>query len=457
MAKDTKEKKLTVAGYKGISSENLSSFSKDFNKDRANLIAANAAVKSGVLEAAADYGRIGELPMSFSIDLKQGKITNQKASGRCWLFSALNTMRFEIIHKYNLDNFELSQNYLFFYDKLEKANFYLESILKTLDEPVDGRLYSFINAAPLGDGGQWDMFANLVEKYGVVPKESYDDAASSTSSRWFDQYLTTKLREDAYKLRTLATEGKKKSELEKEKTKMISEFYRMLCISLGEPPKKIDFTLRSKDDEVYQDFGITPQEFYKKYVGMKLSNYVSIINAPTDDKPFGKLYTVKFLGNVAEGKPITYLNHKMKEIKKAVIAQLKDGHPVWFGSDCSKYSLRKEGVFDKKAANLEQLYDVKFGMDKSESLIYCDSAMNHAMVILGVNINEDGKPDRWRIENSWGKDAGKDGYYVASDEWFDDYVYQVVVNKKYLSKDSKELLNQQLIELEPWDPFGTLA
>ena len=442
---------------KAISASQLNKMSADFNSERANLIAARAASKNGIMEAATDLSAVSKLPFTFNIDLKQGKITDQKASGRCWIFSALNTFRYEIIKKYKLDTFELSQNYMFFYDKLEKANYYLESVIKTADEPLDGRLFQFINADPLADGGQWDMLSNLVEKYGVVPKYAYPDAKGAEASRWFDMYLTGKLREDAMNIRDGIKAGSSPAQIQKMKEEYINEIYRMLCIVLGEPPKSFDLILKDKDDKVTQEFGITPQAFFKKYVGIKLEDCVSIINAPTKDKPFGKMYTVKFLGNVVEGGPVKYLNLEMDKIKKAVIKQLKDGHPVWFGSDCRMFGVRKEGVFDKDSAALEELFNVKFGFNKAQALDYGDSAMNHAMVILGVNINEKGQPDRWRIENSWGKDSGHDGYYVASDKWFDDYVYQVVVNRKYLDSATKKLLDQKLKELEPWDPFGTLA
>ncbi|SCW51160.1 bleomycin hydrolase [Eubacterium ruminantium] len=440
-----------------ISIENLDGFSEDFNKDRANIIAANATMKNGILEAATDYKGVRNIPNSFSVDLKTGKITNQKSSGRCWIFSALNTFRFEIMKKYKLDNFELSQNYIFFYDKLEKANYFLESVLKTVDEPVDGRLYSFLNAGPLADGGQWDMFANLVRKYGVVPKEVYPDAASATNSRWMDEMVTSKLREFAITLRNKALSGEAETALQKEKTAMLNDIYRMLVISLGEPPKTFDMTLRDKDDKVYQENGITPKEFYDKYVGINLDNLVSLVNAPAENKPMNKMYTVKFLGNVVEGEPVHYLNLPIDKLKEAVINQLKDGHPVWFGSDCIKFSGRKDGVFDRDSVKAEQLFNIEYAFTKGDRLMYGDSAMNHAMVILGVNINNEGKADRWRIENSWGKDAGLDGYYIASDSWFDEFVYQVVVDKKYLDKETLGLLDQPLIELEPWDPLGSLA
>ena len=441
----------------GITFEDLEGFSQDFNSDRANLIAANAAQKSGVLEASTDYRGVRSIPNNFSINLKTGKITDQKSSGRCWIFSALNTFRYEIMKKFNLENFELSQNYIFFYDKLEKANYFLESVLKTLDEPVDGRLYSFLNAGPLSDGGQWDMFASLVEKYGVVPKEAFPDAASSTASRWFDEFLTSRLREYAIALRNKAISGESDEALHKEKTAMLGEFYRMLVISLGEPPKTFDITITDKDDKVIQENGITPKEFYDKYVGINLSDLISIVNAPAENKPMNRMYTVKFLGNVVEGTPVHYLNLPIDKLKEAVIAQLKDGHPVWFGSDCLKFSGRKDGVFDRDSVKIEEFFNIEYKFTKGDRLMYGDSAMNHAMVLLGVNINNDGKPDRWRIENSWGKDAGLDGYYVASDSWFDEFVYQVVVDKKYLDDETLKLLDQPVIELEPWDPLGSLA
>ena len=442
---------------KGISLESVEQMSKAFHADRANEVASRAAVSAGVMEAAKDYEAMRKLPMNFSIDLKQGKITNQRASGRCWIFAALNIFRFEMIKKFDLDTIELSQNYLFFWDKLEKANYYLESVLATVDEPIEGRLFNFISLFPLGDGGQWDMIVNLVEKYGLVPQEAYPDSENARASRAMVSYMTTKLHEDAMLLRTAAKEGKPAAELQAMKGKMLEELYRMLCISLGEPPKTFNLTLRNKKDEVFRETGITPKEFFAKYVGMDLNETISLINGPTADKPYNRMYTVKFLGNVADGRPTTYLNLKMDKIKKAVIRQLKAGHPVWFGSDCGKFSLRKDGVFDRESAGVEKLFNVHFGFTKADYLDYGDSAMNHAMVILGVNLDENGKPDRWRIENSWGKDAGQDGYFVASDEWFDDFVFQVMVNTKYLDAASRKLLTGPLHELEPWDPFGTLA
>ncbi len=441
-----------------LTEDNLQEYSRLFNADRGNLVAANASAKSGLAQAATDFSAVSKQPYSFSTDLKQGSITDQKVSGRCWLFSALNTLRYEVIQKYNLEDFELSQNYLFFYDKLEKANYFLGNALRTLDEPVDGRLYSFLNADPLGDGGQWDMVANLIRKYGVVPKEAYPDTQNSVSSRNFDMYLTSLLREYAIQLRKKAKAGASDDELTALREDMMKTVYRVLVISLGEPPKTFDLTLTDKDGNVTQDFGLTGKTFFEKYVDFDLDSHISLINAPTPKKPFNKTYTVKFLGNVEEGAPVKYLNLPIEVIKKAAVAQLKDGHPVWFGSDCVKFSSRDEAVFDRTACNVEQLLDIHYNFTKGERLDYGDSAMNHAMVFLGVNEDENGNPNRWRIENSWGKKAGAhDGYYIASDSWFDEFVYQVVVDKKYLEPEVAKLFDQEPIELEPWDPMGSLA
>ena len=440
-----------------IDFKDIEQFSEEFNSDRGNVIAANASVQKGILESAVDYKAARLLPDTFSINLEQGSITNQKSSGRCWLFSALNTFRYELIHNFNLADAELSQNYLFFYDKLEKANYFLESCLKIVDEPVNGRLYSFLNSMPLNDGGQWDMLVNVVNKYGVCPLEAYPESANSVSSRGFTSYLTSLLREDAVKLRNAKLAGESDEALQDKKKAMMSEVYRILVIALGEPPKTFDWQVYDKDKKLIREFGITPKEFYDKYIGLDLNEYVSVINAPTSDKPFNQLYRVTFLGNVVEGREVVYLNLPIDVVKKAVIEQLKDGHPVWFGCDCGKFGDRKEGLWDKDTCGIEKFLNIHYEFSKADKLTYGESAMNHAMVFLGVNLDENGNPDRWRIENSWGGDAGRKGYYTCSDAWLDEYLYQVSVNKKYLPDYVNELLKGDIHDLQPWDPMGTLA
>ncbi len=441
---------------KEISLSKIEEYSNDFNSNSAYLVAANASVQNGFNNAAINYKAARETDPNFTIELKQGSITNQGGCGRCWLFAACNTFRYELMKKNNIDDFELSQNYLFFWDKIEKANYYYESVIKTVDEPVDGRLYDWINRMPLGDGGQWDMVVNLVNKYGICPRSAYPDGANSLNSRGFVGTLTKKVREDAVLLRNAIKEGKSEEEVQALKDGMLKEDYRILAIALGEPPVKFDWTCKTKDG-VINEFGITPKEFFDKYVGINIEDYVSLINAPTEDKPMNQMYTVKFLGNVVEGRPVQYLNLPMDVIKEATIAQLKDGHPVWFGSDCGPGSERTLGVFNEDVVDFESLLDIKFWFTKADKLTYGQSAMNHAMVIEGVNFDETGAPNKWKIENSWGPNAGVKGFFTATDKWFNDYVYQIVVNKKYLDEETKKLLEQPLNELEPWDPMGTLA
>ncbi len=440
-----------------ITNEMLSRFSADFNADKCHRIAMNAVTQNGVTKSAVSQAALREDVHQFSINLKQGEITNQKSSGRCWMFAALNTMRFAIIKKLNLETYELSQNYPLFWDKLEKSNYFLENILATLDEPTGGRLIAWLLSAPLGDGGQWDMFCALVDKYGVVPKDAMPETECSSNTREMDKFLTLKLREYACKLRAMHAEGKSAQELASEKEAMLSTIYRMLCICLGEPPKTVTLEVRDKDDKFIRDAGITPQEFFKKYVGWDLNKYVSLINAPTADKPYGRTFTVRFLGSVHEGRPVKYLNLPIESLKRAAIAQLKDGQPVWFGSDVGQWLVRQGGLMDMNVLELEQLFDTDFPMDKAQRLDYGESLMTHAMVLMGVNLDEDGKPTRWCVENSWGKDAGKDGYYIMSDKWFDEFTNQVVVDEKYLTDEERAQFKQEPIVLEPWDPMGSLA
>ena len=351
----------------------------------------------------------------------------------------------------------LSQSYLLFWDKLEKSNWFLENILDTLEEPVGSRILCHLLTDPLGDGGQWDMMANIVAKYGVVPKYSMPESAVSSSTREMNRVMTELLRNDACILRQSAKDGSSRQDLEEKKAQMLEEIYRMLCICLGEPPKTVDMQARDKDNNFIQETGLTPIEFFKKYVDINLNDYISLINAPTEDKPYYHKYTVNMLGNVREGNPVCYLNLPIEELKAAAIAQLKDGEPVWFGCDMGPYINRETGIMDLDIYDFQDVLQIDFPMTKAQRLDYGQSLMTHAMVFQGVNLTENGTPTRWRVENSWGEDSGKKGYYIMSDEWFTEYMYQVVVNKKYLTKEQLQILDTETIMLNPWDPMGSLA
>lgn len=442
---------------KMITAAELAAYEKAFDADPAKQVAMRAVTENGVQKCAVDPEIRRKDRHQYSLSLEQGNITNQKQSGRCWMFAALNTMRFDIIKKLDLETFELSQNYTLFYDKLEKSNYFLENILETLDEPTESRVIAHLLSDPLGDGGQWDMICSLIDKYGVVPKDAMPETFSSSATSAMANYMTKKLREFACRLRTGYRNGKTADALRSEKDDMMAVIYNILCICLGKPPKTFTFEVRNKSKEFIRDEEITGTDFFKKYVGWDLSQYVSLINAPTKDKPFHRTYTIKMLGNVKEGRPIKYLNLPVDELKTAAIRQLQDGHPVWFGCDVGQSSIRDGGIMDLDVLRVGDLFGTTFGMNKAERLDYGESLMTHAMVFQGVNLDDAGKPTRWRVENSWGDEPGEKGYYVMSDDWFTEYTYQVVVNKKYLTDRQLSELEQEPIQLEPWDPMGSLA
>ena len=361
--------------------------------------------------------------------------------------------------KFNLKDFELSQAYPLFFDKLEKSNWFLGNIISTLDEPLDGRLVSFLLTDPIGDGGQWDMFRSLVKKYGVVPKEAMPETANSRNTRDMDKYLTRYLRGCAKMLRQSYEAGFGIDTLQKMRKAMMGDVWQLLAISLGEPPERFDVRLRDKDNKLVLSGTFTPQEFFAKAVGMDLDAYVSLISAPTQDKPFGRSFTVERLGNVEEDGTVRYLNLPPTELKRVAIAQLRDDLPVWFGCDVDQSYLRQEGIMDTAALDIDALFGfpVEGCLNKAERLDYGESLMTHAMVLEGVRLSEDGDPQMWKVENSWGKDHGRDGFDTLSDAWFDEYVYQVVVDKKYLTDEQRAALDSEPIALTPWDPMGSLA
>ncbi len=440
-----------------INREALARYREQAKSNRAAALAMNAVTANGIDKASIDIEALKKNVHEFSLQLDTGEITSQNQSGRCWMFAALNAMRFGLIKKYNLDTFEFSQAYPLFWDKLEKANYFLENILATVEEETGSRIISFLLAAPLNDGGQFDMFAGLVEKYGVVPKSAMPETVCSSATAEMDKYLTLKLREYACKLRGDWRRGESADSLRTQKEEMLGTIYRMLTICLGYPPEKVDMLARDKDGKLIRDEGLSPQEFYHKYVGWDLSDYVSLINAPTKDKPYGRAYTVRFLGSVHEARPVRYLNLPIEDLKKAAIRQMQDNEPVWFGCDVGQRHVRDLGIMDTNSIAVDKLFGTDFPMTKEERLDYGESLMTHAMVLQGVHLDKDGRPQRWRVENSWGKDRGKDGYYLMSDDWFDEYTYQVVVHKKYLSPEQLKQYEGEVTVLEPWDPMGSLA
>lgn len=439
-----------------VSKTILRGFARDFRKCPQCKVLMNAIIKNGINSVALNNESLIEMQHTFSNEIKTSKVTDQKQSGRCWLFAGLNVFRQKIIEKNNLKEFELSQNYQMFWDKLEKANYFLESVLETIEEKVDSRIVMWLLSHPLDDGGQWDMFINLVKKYGVVPKSVMPETYHSSKSAVMNSLLVLKLRKNAAILRKLFRKGEAVESLRSRKVNMLNEIYRILCHFLGFPPEKFNLEYRTEDKKFHRDKNLTPIEFFKKYVDIDIDNYVSVINAPTDDKPFGKTYTIKYLGNVKGGRDILYLNVDIETMKSLAIMQLKDHEPVWFGCDVGKMMDRESGIMDTNLYDFDSVFNTSFEMTKAERLDYRESCLTHAMVFTGVNI-VDGKPNRWKVENSWGENKGKKGFFVMSDPWFDEFMYQVVVNKKYLSKKLQQMLKKKPVELPPWDPMGSLA
>ena len=441
-----------------LTMSDIAAFDAAFTSKTSHKVAMNAVTSCGVNAAAKNVFAVRNHPNSFSVEVDAGKVCNQKQSGRCWMFASYNVMRLEVMKKLNLEEFELSQNYPLFWDKLEKSNYFLENMIETIDEPVSGRVVSYLLRDPLGDGGQWDMFRSLTAKYGVVPKEVMPETAVSSMTREMNNYLTKKLRGFAADLRRRHAEGADAEALRAAKDEMMQTIYRMLCICLGQPPIHFTWETRDKDDNFIRVSDITPQEFFAQYVGWDLDDYVTVIHAPTADKPFGKTFTVQYLGNVAGGAyPVKYLNLPMDDLRDITIRMLKDNRAVWFGSDMGQFSDRKAGLLTMDALAVDELFDTTFPMTKEERLDFGDSMMTHAMVITGVDLDEEGRPLRWKVENSWGDEVGYKGYFVMDDAWFGEFAFQILLHRDYLSEEQKEALAQEPIVLKPWDPMGSLA
>mgnify|MGYP002524071756 CR=1 FL=1 len=433
----------------------LDSFKKSYLDDIHKKSLTHIFSKTPLTDLAFDPVAARNMQFKFSTDIKTMTATNQKQSGRCWLFAATNVLREIIAKKKNLADFELSQSYLAFWDKFERINYFLDSIIDTADKPDGDRTVDYILEVGVHDGGQWDMFVNIVKKYGIVPKHAMPETAQTSATAQLNRHINAFLKKKACELRSAIAGGAEKSEIEIIRKDALDKAFSFLCECYTLPPESFDFEYVDKDGAYHIERGYTPISFRNEMIGDMLSDYVSIINAPTKDKPFDRLYTVSYLGNVSGMDSIRYLNLDMPEFKSIVRRQLEDGEVVWFGSDCGKCGDRTDKIWDDASFDYDLLTGLDTDMTKEQMLDYHLSQMNHAMVLTGVNIS-DGQPNRWKIENSWGSDGANGGYHIASDSWFEKYVFQAVVNKKYLGEKAK-LLDGDVTVLLPWDPMGSLA
>lgn len=433
---------------KGISFDDLKKFEQDFMQTPTNEVVARSVQQNGIDASSKNYAAKKDLNRVFSVETKTGHVTSQKQSGRCWLFSTLNTLRHDFEEQHHIKDFQFSQNYNSFYDRLEKANKMLERAIELIDCSADNREYIHMLSWGNSDGGQWANGPALINKYGLVPQSVMPETYNSNATEEISQVLNLKLRKEVMALRRLSADGASTEELRAHKTDVMSDIYKMLVYAFGQPPKTFDFEYRDEDKKYHIDRNLTPQTFFQKYVAVDFEDYKVLMDAP--DHAYDKNYGMPDQDYVFEGKKIELANVGLKAMKNAVIASLEDGNTVWFGCDVAQDLDRKEGILDTHYFKKSELFSMDLSLSKADRLATRDGSVTHAMTMVGVDLI-DGKPTKWKVENSWGDKIGDDGYFIMSDDWFDTYVYQVVVNKKYVDDHSLEIAQQATENLESFD------
>ena len=436
--------------------EHISGFSDDFASDPRNRLMQNTVTQRDVNEVALDRGIVTDATHTFSTLLDDWTPTQQGNSGRCWLFSGLNLFRVDTMKSLDVRQFEFSQNYMMFWDKVERANFVLESVIETADRPIDDRIVQHLMLAPVEDAGQWDMFVNLVDKYGVVPKETMPETESSGSTRNMNSMLYYQVRQGAAKIRSLYQDEAGPDAMRQAKMDTLKAVYRILCIHLGNPPPVLDWQWRDRDGEFHRDGELTPLDFAKRYISTDYRDMVCLVNDPRPDHPYFQTYTISYLGNVVGARSVRYLNVPVEVMKDITLRQLLDGRPVWMGCDTGKQNHGKLGLWDANLFDYEAVYGSEFGMDKAMRLEYGQTQMTHAMLFTGVDVVE-GKPRRWRVENSYGNKVGDKGFFLMNDSWYDEHMFEIATPSHYLSPDLLKALETEPVALPPWDPMGALA
>jgi bleomycin hydrolase len=385
------------------------------------------------------------------------------------MFAGLNLFRVGAMKKMNLKDFEFSQNYTLFWDKFERSNFFLEAIIETamVGRDVDDRTVAFLLDRPLEDGGQWNMFINIIRKHGIVPKAAMPETQSSSDTARMNSLLIHKLREGAKTLRALRQRGAPMEALRASKNEVLVAIHRILCIHLGTPPVRIDWQWNDKDKKFTRDGEMTPQEFARKYVvdrdgnPLNLDDYICLVHDPRPSSPVNRTFTVEYLGNIVGGQRVIYLNVDIGVMRDIAMRTIMAGEPVWFGCDVGKQMRRDMGIWDARLFDYDTLYDTTFGLDKAERLIHHQTLMTHAMLFTGVDVvgsETNPRPRRWRVENSWGEEnTGRKGFFVMNDSWFDEHMFEIAAHKSMLSPELVEALDQEPVVLPAWDPMGALA
>lgn len=430
----------------GITQDMLNQIKSSYKHTPADKAIYNAMAETSIAVLAKNHENLANFDTNFTNKVVSHGITDQQQSGRCWLFTGLNVLRAQMMAKYGLDEMEFSQNYCFFYDQLEKANLFLQGIIDTREKPMDDKMVEWLFRNPISDGGQFTGISDVIGKYGVVPSSIMPETYSSENTSQIARLVGLKLREFGLQLRDEAAKGVKVSALEAKKTEMLSTIYRMLALAFGEPVERFTWTMNGETKEY------TPQSFYQEYLGNDLTNnYVMLMNDPS--REYYKCYEIDFDRHVYDGKNWTYVNLPVEDIKAMAIESIKDSTMMYFSCDVAKFLDSKRGTLDLKNFDYESLMGTTFGMNKKQRVQTFASGSSHAMTLMAVDLDKDGKPKKWMVENSWGAEAGYKGHLIMTDEWFDEYMFRLVVEKKYVPEKVLNILKQKPIRLPAWDPM----
>ncbi len=429
---------------------------KEFEAEPRNRLLQNALTRTKVDELALDH-RVGvSVERSMSHQLDDWAVTNQKKSGRCWMFAGLNLLRVGAAAKLGVKDFEFSQSYLQFWDRLEKANFWLEQVLATADRDVDDRTVAHLMATPAEDGGQWNMFVALVRKHGLVPKSVMPETVSSSATAALNRDLSAVLRQAGRDLRAQVAKGACDDDIASSKRETLAVVHRMLSLHLGTPPERFWWQWRDDAKAFHRHGLLTPLEFADAYLTVPLDDYVCIVHDPRASSPVGRTFTVEALGNVVGAPPVTYLNVEIDLMKRLAMESIVDGEPVWFGCDVAQMYDPEQGVWDASLYDYDSLYGHTTTLGKADRLLHRATAMTHAMLLTGVDVL-DGAPRRWRVENSWGDEKADKGFWTMNDTWFAEHVFETAVRRNALPAQLREQLDTEPVVLPAWDPMGALA
>ena len=433
-----------------LDEETITRLRDSFTKTPDNIALTNAITHNDIKKLAINRENDGKLNHYFSDVVETKAITNQKSSGRCWLYTGLNTLRPLVQEEYKIEEFEFSQTYNFFWDQLEKANLFMEIAISTAHLPMDDRKVEWLFKNPIGDGGQWTTFADIVKKYGLVPKSAMPETFQSEKTAMMRRLIKRKLREQGLQLRILTLSKMHEGHKIEAKMKMLEEIYRILVLTLGEPPESFVWQYKNSDEEISDPKTYTPKEFYEELIGLDLDDYVMFMNDPM--REYNKLYEVEFDRNLVEGANWKYINLPNDKIKESAKRSILNGEAMYFSCDVGKQLDSKNGTLDLNNYNYSDLLGVDFKMNKKERMLTFESGSTHGMALSGVNILADGTIDKWLLENSWGKEKGNEGFLTMTDEWFDQYMFRLIINKKYIDEDILKILEQEATLLPPWDP-----